>query len=261
MEDDLYIKAYQKYRETLKSSDFYKSLLPPTLYNTIEAPKSNLGIIWIYKEVFSEYNRQLTNDINTFRRNLIKLNSWNIILKEYEDDVKFELILEFIEPLIVLLHDFPYSIKNRFIFSLSNLCHQANRYIVDNWTDDIVDDRKINFKIMDKKCSNCKYFDKFKLELSNIFSDEYNIKTNNYRNMSHHRIPLNTEIGLSNFVTRNKDKNGKVSYSFGNTKPISLEKTINIMKEQHLIMCKCFEAYEVLLEHQVNKINEKMVED
>ncbi len=257
MNDELYTDAYVKYRKELVKSDFCK-VLPSISYDSVEKPKNNKGIIFVYSGFLSEYVRQLQNDINSFRRNLIKLHTWNTVIKEYKEDEKFALILEFIEPLAVLLHDLPYSTKNRFIFSLSHLCHQANRYAVEGWKDNLCNDKKINYKIMEKHCSNWIYFDKFKSKLSFLSGADYYIETNEYRNRMHHRIPINTEIGLSNFITRNIDDEGKVSYSIGHFNPIPLDKTIDFMKKQHLSMCECFLEYKKLLEYQVDTINEKI---
>jgi len=259
MENNFYIDAYLKYRDKLHENDFSKTL-PIMPYDCIQKPKSDDGIIFIYTQLLSEYTGQLANDINSFRRNLCHLNAWNNVIQEYEDKEKYYLIIEFVEALTVLLHDFPYSIKNRFIFSLSHLCHQSNRYVIDGWKDDVCEDRKINYKTMTRRCSNWKYFDFFKDALSSLFSDEYNTNTNNYRNNLHHRIPIHTEIGLSNFVTRNID-GSRVSYNIGDFEPISLSKTINLMEQQHSSMCECFEKYKKLLEHQVNVINEMIGTD
>ena len=86
------------------------------------------------------------------------------------------------------------------------------------------------------------------------------METNEYRNRLHHRIPIHTEIGLSSLITRNIDEKNKVSYSVGAIHPISLNKTIDFMKKQHLSMCNCFVEYKMLLDNQVDFINSKTKE-
>ena len=260
MKDNFYIEAYEEYRKELSKSDFGKGL-QVIAYDTVEKPKSNIGVIFIYSELLSEHTRQIANDINCFRRNLIKLNVWDKIISEYAENEKFNLIVEFIEPLIILLHDLPYSTNNRFIFSLSHLCHQANRYTTNEWKDDLVKDSEIRYKTMKKYCSNWEYFEIFLSTLKTLSGKDYSIETNEYRNRLHHRIPIHSEIGLSNLITRNIDDKDKVSYSFGNINPISLNKTIDFMKNQHLSMCNCFLEYEKLLNSQIDIINKKTMEN
>ena len=254
MKDNFYIETYEKYREELNKSDFHKEL-QIIAYDTIKKPESNEGVIWIYAELLSEHTRQLANDINTFRRNLIKLNTWSKIIIAYNENEKLNLIVEFIEPILVLIHDFPYSTNNRFIFALSHLCHQANRYILDEWKDDLPQDSKIKYKTMIKYCSNWTYCSNFLLSLKELSGENYLIQTNEYRNRLHHRIPIQTEIGLSSFMTRNINKNKKVSYSLGYIEPFTLNETVHFMTKQHSIMCKCFLEYENLLNHQIKKID------
>jgi hypothetical protein len=55
-------------------------------------------------------------------------------------------------------------------------------------------------------------------------------------------------------------KEGKISYSFGYIKPLTLDETLYLMKQQRSIMCKCFFKYEKILQNQVNVIDSKTKE-
>ena len=61
------------------------------------------------------------------------------------EEEKIYLLLEFIEPLAIIALNLPYAIWNRFIFSLSHICHQANRIKFPNWKDNLPEDQFINF--------------------------------------------------------------------------------------------------------------------
>ena len=258
MKDDFYIEAYKNYRKECRNSSFLQEL-SVIEYDIIEKPKcNNLGLM-VYSEFLLEHTNQLVNDIHSFRLNLIKLNSWNNVIHKYSEQEKFNLLVEFLEPLLVFLHDLPYSINNRFIFSLSHLCHQANRYTLDEWKDDLPEDSSIKYKTMNKYCSKWEYFDEFLLKLKKLSGDEYLRETNEYRNRLHHRIPIYTEIGISNMMSRKKiNDTGEVSYSFGYIEPMPLSKTINLLKQQYIAMCSCFYAYKKLLNYQVVYIDSKV---
>ncbi len=255
MNDKLYINAYIQYRKQLKKSQFGENL-PLASYDNVEKLQSGEGMIFFYNMMLYEHHMQIVNDINRLRRNLISLDSWITLIKSYDKDSAFYLHVEFLEPLIAYLNDLPYIIRNRFIYSLSHLCHQANRYKVQDWKDNLVKDININFKTMDKMCIDWDNFKKFKSIFKNLAGDNYKGETIEYRNRWHHRLPIRTGIGISNLVTRNIDSQGKVSYSLGYINPISYEKTIEILREQHKIAIECLKIYQDILHSQVTYINQ-----
>ncbi|MFC1734101.1 hypothetical protein ACFL6I_27675, partial [candidate division KSB1 bacterium] len=148
----------------------------------------------------------------------------------------------------------PYAIRSRFIFSVSHICHQANRVRLSKWKDDLPNDKSINFKTMEKKCSSWTNYPVFKAKLAKIADEKFNMGTLEFRHKFHHRIPVSIEIGLTGLISREKSENGKVSYGFGGTGPISIDKLVPLLKGQYLNVALCFEKYQLLVKEQIDEI-------
>ena len=164
-DDEFYIKAYTEYRHEINRVTFSAKPIP---YDWFNLPRQIGMEWWPYCEYLKDVSRQLANDINQFRRDIIKLESWKNVIKSYNDEEKFYLIIEFIEPLAIVALSLPYAIRSRFIFSLSHICHQANRVKDPNWRDDLSDDRSIKFNTMEIKCSCWNAYSNFRYQFVKI---------------------------------------------------------------------------------------------
>ena len=264
IDDSFYIKAYVKYRKEIKNINF---LVNPISYKRFILPTQISGEWVVYCEMLENFSRQLVDDINQLRRYIIKLEAWSKVLFHYEnEEEKIYLLLEFIEPLAIIALNLPYAIKNRFIFSLSHICHQANRIKFPNWRDDLPEDQFINLKTMDEKCKVWENYNNFKLHFLYIANDKFNKETSKFRHKFHHRIPVSVEFGLTGFIYREKyrekkqkkyrkkKQNSRVTYIIGETQPIPLNKLVNILKDQYIKIIECFKEYQNLVNEQLNEI-------
>ena len=250
MEDKFYTETYIKYRERIKEASFSK----PVSYDWFALPTQNGAEWFIYCETLKDLSRQLANDINHLWRDITKLEAWSEIISHYDEKEKLYLLVEFIETLAIVALNLPYAIRSRFIFSLSHICHQANRIKNSDWKDDLSNDRSINFKTMDSKCVGWKTYNNFKLRFSQIADDKFEENTSEFRHRFHHRIPVSVELGLTGLISRQKNQNGQVGYSIGGTRPLSLKKLVPILKDQYTKIVKCFEEYQILVTDQLNEI-------
>ena len=174
---------------------------------------------------------------------------------DYSEEEKLYLLIEFIESLAIVALNLPDAIRARFIFSLSHICHQANRIRNSNWVDNLPRDRYINFKTMDKKCGYWKAYDNFKSQFSQIANDKFDSETLEFRDRFHHRVPVSIEIGLTAFVSRQKTEEGQVAYVFGGMQPVSLKKIVEILKDQYVKITSCLNAFQNLIHEQLNEIS------
>jgi len=74
-----------------------------------------------------------------------------------------------------------------------------------------------------------------------------------FRHKFHHRIPFSIEVGLTEFISRQKKQNGHVTYTIGGTQPISLNKLVNILKDQYIKIIECFKEYQNLVMNNLMK--------
>jgi len=263
MTDDFYINAYINFRKYLKDDNLCE-YIPSTPCDNILLPDSADGFSFFYYQMIQEYDTQLSNDINSLKRNIIHLKAWANSFKDYSEDEVFYLHIHFLEPLVAYANDLPYAIRDRFIYSLSHLCHQANMLKYTDTKDNLEEDHKIKFSSMKRVCGGWKYYIDFEQRLKELGGEKHKEKTENYRNRFHHRMPRHTFIGLSNMVTREVDKNNRsVSYTFGHLNPISYEETINLLKEQHETAYQCFGIFQKLIENQLKEIGAypKLIKD
>ena len=251
MEDEFYFEAYKRYREKLKQTSWFAE---PVSYDWLTLP-SEISFEWfLYHKMLNEHIRQLANAVNQLLRDTVKLSTWANLACEYTDEEKLYLITEFIGHIAAITLNLPYVIRSRFIFSVAHLCHQANRIKDANWKDTFPNDKSINFKTMEKFSKGWDAYGKFKQSLTKLSNDKFNVETTEFRNKFHHQLPVLIEIGLSSLLSRKKNASGSVSYGLGGIKPLSLNKIVPLLEEQHSAALLCFSSYQELIEEQINQI-------
>jgi hypothetical protein len=95
-------------------------------------------------------------------------------------------------------------------------------------------------------------FDKFRETFTNVQGLSMNIReidnpefrksTGNFRNLYQHRIPLGIEIGLSPFINRLRDGDGRTSYGFGGQPPLKVSEILPLVYDQHRLCLTGFRA-------------------
>ena len=222
-------------------------------FHWYDTPNSVDGSWFIYYQMLGDFSVTLANGVNLFGYNCKKIKAWASVLDNCDQDLKDRILLEFVEPICSLALNLPYAIKQRYIFAVSHLCHQANRAIFQVWRDDLVADGSINFqtaKHMARKWNSAAEFFK---EISGLFDKNHEAKTNEFRHSFNHRMPSQQIIGYSAFVRRVIKEKG-VQYDFGQYPPLNLFMVSHELNSQFINQLKVMEAFKALVFEQLKVI-------
>lgn len=202
----LMVNAYGQFLNNLKT---VKPCGPPATYDWYKLP-DEVPPEWVpYGLMLDERCREISNSINELGRFVSSLEAWKLVLDQFNDDEKLEIVIEFVTPIAVLALNHPYVIRSRFIYSIAHLCHQANRVKDNNWIDDLPLDDEIYFDVADKYCAPWQSYRTLKLALEKISDRKFNSETHDFRNKYIHRYSLGIEIGMTEFVKRNVARKGE----------------------------------------------------
>ncbi len=263
----IFIEAYSKFFETAQA---YKIedlclLIPYDKY------KLTHSIGYIYDLIENEFTRELLNAINQFSHLTNRIIIWDKVIDGYPEELQFELRMEFLKLPIYYCLNQPFAIKERIMFCATHLCNLASIAKIKDAKDDLPKDYKIGKKHFDEKAKDWPSSKLLAESLQKIASNDYNNKTRNFRNMTHHRIPANIEYGHTNMVTRigygeetfeyitiengkevKKKKTTKgVSYGIGYYEPLTAKELAPLFREQLDYANLAFLAYwSVIEEHQ-----------
>jgi hypothetical protein len=240
---------YRQYRAALKAAPFKGKFMP---YGWGALPET-LPFEWMpYAEMFKEFSQELANTINDLTRYAHQLAAWRDVVAKLDDDGKFAVANEFVDPLATIALNLPYVIRSRFIFAAAHLSHQAGRANAPKgWKDDLALDDEIYFPQADKAGGAWKTWTKLKTKLERIGDKTYQAKTKNFRNTYNHRFSPRVVFGQTNMVTRMvNDKTKQVSYGFGGTEPLTLKLVVELLEEQCQACYTAFEAFRKLVKEQ-----------
>jgi hypothetical protein len=202
-----------------------------------------------------EFNSALKNEINGFLTEIRKLEVWSQIEKESEFDTqsKFKFCVEILEPVASTVLNTPYIISQRLIFCNTMLLHQTRMIVDPGWKDSQLDEDRI---VEDTLEEFLKFFENRDKKIKPIFKrlrrgihkiHQFSSSTGNYRNLFHHRIPRHIGIGKSSIVTRERKKDGTISYGYGGIKPIEISTILSEIYRQHDICVQTFDTYRNLV--------------
>lgn len=262
LSDDKLVNVYSLYCKKLKyvklesqnSQINFKDFVIPEIDNKKDFK------IFILKNMASDFTRELINNINVFRLYIKSLVSWQVVLDETRKDDKPYIIIEFLAPLVDFCINQPYSIRNKYIFSITHLIHQARTLTDIEWADSkLPNDDKINYKTLVKVVENYMNIDDFLSKINNINNQDFLAITSEYRSRSHNRYPRNIEFGYSPSFKRQKDKENKVVYYLGGEPAILISELIQPLLNQHLMMLSSIQSYwEIIMEiFKLLKIDKK----
>jgi hypothetical protein len=245
---------YRQYRAALKSAPFKGKFMP---YGWGALPQV-LPFEWMpYAEMFKEFSQELANVINNLTRYTHQLAAWRTVADKLDDDGKFNIAVEFVDPLATIALNLPYVIRSRFIFAAAHLSHQAGRTKVPKgWKDNLALDDEIYFAQAEVVGGLWKTWTKLKTKLERIGDKTYQVKTKNFRNTYNHRFSPRVVFGQTNIVTRHVDaKTKQVSYGFGGTEPLTLKLVVELLEEQCQASYTAFEAFQKLVQEQEKAIS------
>ncbi len=250
MEKNEFIKVYKEYWETLEKNQYPMDLIS---YDWIQLPES-IPIEWMmYSQYLQEHARELANTINDLAIKTRQLSIWDKVLANHDEDENLYIVSEFVEPLATISLNLPYAIRGRIIFSVTHLCHQANKVKVKDWKDCLAKDNSIDFKVMEKVSANWVEYSELRKALNYLSNNDFSDKVYNFRNKYHHRYPPRIEFGQSQMVARNVE-NGKVSYGFGFVPPLEVNKLIPLLESQHKVAFDVFSRYKSLVNEHISTI-------
>lgn len=210
-----------------------------------------LSLLWIaYTNMLEEHAIGISNSINEFLRYINSLDAWGNIIKNKEENDKFEIIIEFITPIATLALSMPFVIRERFIYSAVHLSHQSNYTKGINWGDEVIIENDISFNTADKICFRWNAYNKFKMALEKIAYKKYREDTKDFRHKYHHRYSLGIELGNTEFIK----KIGENRYSIGFTQPLKIGELIPILSEQHTNCLDAFKEYQNLVNEHISGI-------
>ncbi len=242
------------YKQFLNKKKAIKPCGPLAPYHWYKLQKPIPGQWMAYSLMLDEHSMELANSINELQRYITTLAAWKEVIDNKSDSEKFEIVIEFIDPITTLAINLPYVIRSRFINSVAHLCHQANQVNQKNWVDDLPIDNEIYFDVADKYASLWKSYKKLKFALEKISNKQYQSDTYDFRNKYNHRYSPKIEIGVTGLVRRNVRANGQVSYGLGYTKPIKIDQLLPVLSAQYLACLKAFEEYQKLVQEHISEI-------
>lgn len=212
-----------------------------------------LSPLWMgFNFMLDEHSCGISNSINEFLRYINNLEAWENIIKDKNDNEKFEIIIEFIAPIATLAINMPYVIRSRFIYSAVHLCHQSNFIKGINWESDVPVENDICFNLASKYCSKWKNYGKLKIVLEGIANNNYKNETKDFRNKYNHRYTLGIELGKTEFIKRI----GKARYALGHTDPLKIEQLLPVLTGQHVKCLNALKEYRKLVEEQISAIKQ-----
>jgi hypothetical protein len=212
---------------------------------------------WIWKRFESDFTRALTNDINRLAVCIHKLFLWNQVFEKFPSEHHFALEYEFSDAEFRYALNLPSILKDKFVFTITHLSHQANRTSVD-WKDDLKLDHQIDEKEMKRVANRWPSFQPFYDSLQTLAPEHFKSM---YRNREHHQIPPNLGWGHSQTVFRIKqdahrfekqddgafqevfDQGKVIGYVFGALNPLTIQHTLPLLRSQHDLSVIVFDKY------------------
>ncbi|MDR6453453.1 hypothetical protein [Variovorax paradoxus] len=248
------IYRYRQYCAALKATPFNGIYMP---YGWGALPHT-LPIDWMpYAEMFKEFSQELANIINDLTRYTHQLAAWRDVVDKLDNNGKFDVAHEFVNPLATIALNLPYVIRSRFIFAAAHLSHQSNQTkLPEGWTDNLALDDEIYFAQAEVVGGPWKKWNKLKTKLERIGDKGYQAKTKNFRHTYNHRFSPRIIIGQTNIVTRKVDvETNRVSYGFGGTEPLTLKLIVELLEEECQHCYKAFQAFQKLVQEQEKAIS------
>ena len=246
------IRLFTAYRNELDCAENNGRFMP---YRWWSLPDP-INALWMpYTQLLNEFASELANIINDLTHDVLRLQAWERVVAPLSDDEKLAAAHEFIDTLGTVALGRPYAIKSRFAFAAGHLCHQANMAKdLKGWRDEFPNDRVLYLNDIDPVCRGWKKFRSFKRRVEAIGGTEFKDATDDFRNAYNHRFSARFLIGISSMVRRIVHADGHVSYAFGGSPPLGLDKVADLLAIERDHCYRAFEAFQMLIEEQVTEL-------
>jgi hypothetical protein len=229
-------------------------------------------------EMVKDELREITNNLNHWHGSLQRWQAWNTVIQPYGTDEAWELRREFLEALAHHCLLTPSSIRDTFTFVATNSMHQVRLMASKGYRDYLEGDPKnpsekpkhLTRRQKEKRLADLisiwSEAPGFMASLRKIDDEAYRNVTSDYRNRNSHSIGPRLGIGITRAVVRSvkqatmmsKQPDGtyvpapisgkmSVSYGFGGTEPLDMEKARAANLDQYRRARECYAKYRGLL--------------
>jgi hypothetical protein len=253
LNDGLLLETYGQYLQKMKVEPDHTQYAD---YGWENVPET-LNFSWLaYSLMLPEFSRSLANIVNQLGNYARRLKSWDKVLSTYDEDLRLELLFEFVEPIATVSLTLPYAIQSRFFFSIAHLSHQANKTkLGPGWKDDLPDDRDIAREVARKYGVYWSSYAAFDASVVTIFSEKHRLNTDDFRHKHTHRVPTQVVLGHAGLVRRGKDTKGRgVKYEFGDRPPIDISVLADELSTEFHRSLAAFRDFKLVVAEQVEEI-------
>lgn len=274
MNRDDYENAYREFWQTLEAEP--NSEYSPFPYEACDHVKT--GKWWhIADWMVSDELQSAINLINAWRMNLSHWATWMRVLEDKDEQTSMELQFHFLDARVFFCMFQPSRARDVLAKISTHAIHQGNLSVRHTDQDRLDEDEQGRFlyrneveKQLRKLGAHWEHAPSFIKCLTDVDSSDYRKITRDYRNRASHAIAPHFEWGEVDFVRRSlvphdelvaqgdgtyllvADPSRKVvSYAFGGTPPLGLEKMYQANLREHELASRALEAYCRLLEEIV----------
>lgn len=211
------------------------------------------GIQWfIFHSMAQDFLRELINEINQFLTDIRRLDAWSRVKEQCPEEYKFDFIVEIFDPIASNTINGVYIVLQRFIYISSMLLHQTKMLIDTDWKENNLDESRINVKTLEGLKGSFITLKDLINNVKEIVSPEFLKITRNFRNLYHHRVPPNIELGISSFVNRRNDGKGNICYRLGGKQPVKIDNILLSLYKQHQVCSNSFSTFWNLIGEQLD---------
>lgn len=203
-----------------------------------------------------DFTRELVNTFNKYAFWVERLGIWENILCGYSEDDALVLRFEFTTLPFDYCLSAPYKFKSRIAFCATQLCYTKGLYDKLLSMEDIRGDDQIAINTLSEVAKHWPSGQELVKALREVDAQQYRDATDNYRNKSQHRHPQCLDIGLTTSVVRSFRPGYSVSYSFGESAPLTTSNMLPVLVVEADRMRAAFLAYRALVNEHACVNNE-----
>jgi hypothetical protein len=229
---------------------------------------------FISEDLVADHLRELSNSLNMWGARIIDLQSWSKVLPHYDEDTQWAIRSAMVEIVSAFCLQQPYSLRERFVCSVTQILHQSNLNVYPFYMDELPHDRKDKYlstkekmEALEKVGEGWSAYPPFKEALLYLNDGDFKVAVRNYRNLANHAIAPHLEWGHGISVNRRLEyvddlieledgtldiktdsSRKRVVYGFGGSPPLTLEQVISAVVKQYGIAHKTLEKLNELIQ-------------
>ena len=157
MSDEEMVKAFSKFiafRREAADTFVRDRLLRHDNYSIPESFHGSKSVV--FSSMADDFTRGLIGELNRFLIGINHAECWVRVVNEYPKPERLGLLWEFADPLLELSVGRSYSVRNQFIFAVTQLAHQTNMRARPRWPDKLCADDAIGFKTLEIGRASCR---------------------------------------------------------------------------------------------------------